>query len=93
MCEFDSWWSSRSSVTRANPKVPLIQHLSNRRFHDRVLTLLKMLDEPAADKASLAPVRIACRCGCGGGAALGRKFVNQAHYDAWKSATYRAYRA
>lgn len=61
--------------------MPLIEHLSNGQIISKLDVLLN-------NNSVTVPVRVQaplCRCGCGAEVADGRKFVNQAHYDRWRS--------
>ena len=60
--------------------MPLIGQLSNPKFLVSADKLLASGDvEPVRGRSQL------CRCGCGHEVAVGRKFVNQTHYDCFRA--------
>jgi hypothetical protein len=61
--------------------VPLMQHLSNEQFMTQLDRICRINQETPPASIELIDQRASCACGCGQGIALGRRFVDQAHYD------------
>lgn len=60
--------------------MPLTEHLTNRQFGERVGTLNRL--DGASDRT---PAVALCKCGYRTPVAAPRRFVNQTHYDRWRS--------
>lgn len=66
--------------------VPLMQHLSSLDFREQLDRLSQMSgshEEPEGDEHKASDHL--CACGCGQAVSPPRKFVNQDHYDTWRT--------